>query len=122
MPIVGALRAKGVQIWMDVAALDGASRWRVEIEQAISSCVVVLFMASSTSIRSKWVVKELQFAESQNREVLPVMLDDLRDMGPGLRLMFVDVQRVNYWQHGLEESVHRLHQAMTKLGVRMKGV
>ena len=65
-----ALTAAGVDYWID-RNIHGSANFLTEITHYISSCKVVLFIASANSAESEWTQKEVLFALKYQKTILP---------------------------------------------------
>lgn len=66
---------EGLTVWMDERQIiPGTPSWKAAIEKAIreSACMVILL--SPDALQSKWVREELDFAQSQNMRIFPVLV------------------------------------------------
>ena len=77
--IAGDLRASGLTVWHDVSNLHGGERIRESIDRAIRASKVFLLLTSRHSLRSRWVLNELDAAmlsEISRRKgfVIPVLI------------------------------------------------
>ena len=64
------LTAAGVDYWID-RNIHGSANFLTEITHYISSCKVVLFIASANSAESEWTQKEVLFALKYQKTILP---------------------------------------------------
>ena len=69
-------------------------QWRPEVARNIidSDCFVVLL--SSSSVRSRHVIKELTLAEEENKAIIPVVISQT-ELTPGIKLQLVGTQRID---------------------------
>lgn len=91
-------QARGLAVWTDEGIEPGTPSWKMSIEKAIreSGCLVVIL--SPDAAQSRWVREEIDFAESQNKPILPVLASGDRASAIPFGLtsaQFVDV-RENY--------------------------
>jgi hypothetical protein len=82
--IVRDLHARGFRVWHDQAAIMGGERIRESIAEGLRGSACVVALLSSHSLRSKWVLNELDatmLREIKERKTLliPVLLGKLRD-------------------------------------------
>jgi hypothetical protein len=87
------LNDHGFSLWYD-DGLSGGSRWNEEIAEAITHAGCVLFFVSKDSTASKYCLDEIQFAKSNDINILPVRLDST-ELPPGLRLSLGAIQILN---------------------------
>lgn len=100
------IHAKGIHLWYDEGISAGSS-WRGEIATAIKNATKILFYISETSLASPHCLREVDYALSNNIEIIPVYLDDSGLPGE-LELVLNRVQALfrekdtEYIQHLLE--------------------
>ena len=83
---VSALRALGIEIWMDVDALKPGEMWQQSIQSALTKADGLLIFVSRHSMGSEWVRFETQaLIERSEIKVIPVVLEEVADLPPGLR-------------------------------------
>jgi TolB-like protein len=83
-PALGALVEDNYRLWFD-RGLHIGQAWRDQIEERISSCAVVLFFVSSTSVDSVECMREVHCALDSDKQVITIFLDETR-LSRGLRL------------------------------------
>jgi hypothetical protein len=74
-PELKRLDELGLSYWLDKGISLGYE-WREEVEQAISRSDVFLFFVSNNSVVSNQCLKELNFAESRDKKIFPVFLEE----------------------------------------------
>ena len=74
--LCGDLEASGLQVWMDRNDIEAGTHWRTSIVNGIESCKVFLLVVSAASQQSSNVAKEMSLAESNDKPILPVKIDD----------------------------------------------
>ncbi len=87
-----ALELAGVDYWID-RNIQGSANFLTEITRYISSCKVVLFIASSNSAKSKWTQREILFALKHHKEILPYRIENFSFAdNPELDFIFTNIQ------------------------------
>jgi predicted amidophosphoribosyltransferase len=73
--VVEVLRNNGIQVWTDDNLVPGTPVWELKIGEAIenSDCVVVLMTPHSKE--SEWVIREINFARTHKRYIIPVFAE-----------------------------------------------
>jgi TolB-like protein/Flp pilus assembly protein TadD len=71
------LRSSGVDVWIDTNSIEGATRWSKEIVEAINRCSTIAILLSEHSLQSKNVVKEIALAAEKDKQILPILLQDV---------------------------------------------
>jgi TIR domain len=72
--LVEYLRAQGLTIWVD-ANLDPGDRWNTTIREQIEASAVLLLVMTPAAEAAEWVERELQYAQSLGRPIVPLLLD-----------------------------------------------
>lgn len=77
--LVADLKKEGLQVWHDEARLMGGDPLLERVNDAIGQAGAVLVVLSENSIRSRWVLKEIEFASSReistpSFRIIPVIL------------------------------------------------
>ena len=114
-PIVTALTGKGFNVWIDVQGIEGASQWTAEIAQAIQQCRALLLMATPASMQSKFVARELLFAQEEGKSIVPVWFTGA-EAPSAFRLVLADIQRIEATGDSAD-TVEKIVRALAKLGV-----
>ena len=100
------VHTKGIHFWYD-EGISAGSAWRGEIATAIKGATKLLFYISATSLASSHCLREVDYALSNDIEIIPVYLDDSGLPGE-LELVLNRVQALfrekdtEYIQHLLE--------------------
>jgi len=74
-PIVQALAAAGINVWMDRNDLRAGSNWAAEIVQSLRGCSALLVACSPAAFESRNVRQEIQVAGKYNRPYIPLILE-----------------------------------------------
>lgn len=61
------LRDHGVPVWYSRTSLKGAQQWHDEIGAALARCDWFIVVLSPSSVKSKWVKRELLFTLREDR-------------------------------------------------------
>jgi hypothetical protein len=109
-PIMQAIRDCGVPVWYD-AHIPGGSEWDEVIEERLAQSAFVIAFTSAAAIGSKYVRREIKFADALDRPVLAIVLEDVR-LGHGLQMMMTQYQmldaRAADFQPRLRQAVRSL--------------
>ncbi len=65
----------GYSVWRDTSSIPGSAEWDIAIQKAIDACEVVVAIVSSSSLESRWVRRELVYADGQNKRILPLLFE-----------------------------------------------
>lgn len=78
IPVVDIIRlhltASGYAAWIDRELIVGGEAWRTRIVEAIESSDVFLLTLSPNSVKSKYVLQELNIADGEGKLILPVVI------------------------------------------------
>ena len=78
-PVARTLTAHGVPVWYSKTNLQGAQQWHDEIGRTLRWCDWFAVLLTPSSVRSRWVKRELLFALNNKRyedRIVPVLLRD----------------------------------------------
>lgn len=107
------LRFHGIRVWVDEAELNIGDSLIQMISDAIETSEYFAVVVSSHSVESKWVLKELQIAmteeiEGQRVVVLPLLVDDC-DLPAFLTdKVYADFRSPDQYEDGLRRVLRRL--------------
>jgi hypothetical protein len=103
------LRAAGFDIWTDDSLQPGTPSWHISIEEALQNASSMVVILSPDAKQSEWVGREIQYAETQNKRIFPVLArGDERESVP---ISLIGTQRVNIQDHyhtGIQELIAAL--------------
>lgn len=93
------LERQGFHVWVDEADLEiGTETWEAEIQNALEHANCLIVLMSPDSKQSKWVLRELSYAERHGIRIFPVLIRGAEIDAVPVRLsstMWVDA-RGNY--------------------------
>lgn len=69
-------------VWIDWEDIPAAHRWATAIERGIEQADAFVFLLSPTSCLSDYCLKELEYASSLNKLLVPVLLTDVGNQCP----------------------------------------
>jgi hypothetical protein len=101
------LRRAGWTVWIDEEGIAGGKDWRGELVRALEQTWMVVLLVSLKSMRSKWVVREVQAADRLGKQIIPVVVDEA-PYPDALRMILGGVQQIQLTQLGDED--HRNQQ------------
>jgi TIR domain-containing protein len=87
-----AITAWGHTIWND-QHIPGSVDWLAELEERLTSCILQLAFLSQAAVDSKWIQREIHFADGLNKSILPVWLEPIQLRG-GLKLVLYRSQHL----------------------------
>ena len=113
---VDALRyqfeSNGIPVWVDRTDIQGGSKWRSEIVQAIDEADSVVIVLSRHSIQSDNVRKELDVAEGFKARVIPLEIEPVA-IPPDFQYQLAGLQRIEF-SKGFEAGFAQLLDALRK--------
>lgn len=68
-----SLRAVGLTVWTDEGIKPGTPLWKDSIEEAIEKTGCLVVILSPEAKKSKWVKRELEYAEIQEKPIIPLL-------------------------------------------------
>lgn len=75
--LISNLRSKlGDVFWIDLKGIESGDEFEDVIVDAIDNCEILLFMHSENSIKSEWAKKEVRYASSESKKVVPLLIDE----------------------------------------------
>jgi multisubunit Na+/H+ antiporter MnhC subunit len=78
--IVRRLEENGVGVWYD-AEIEGGADWRETIVEALSNSDMLVIFFSEACNESRQLKKELAVADSLNKPVVPILIEDTKPKG-----------------------------------------
>jgi hypothetical protein len=93
-PLVDLLRATGQSVFRDTDHIPAGSRWRMVLTDAIDRCRTLLLFWCHHSAGSAEVEKEYRQALTQNKIVVPVLIDPTELTDELAELQAIDLSRI----------------------------
>lgn len=91
------LTAMGHMVWRDRDEITGGELWRAEIVEAIENCDTFILVISSRSIKSKYVLQELNIADSEGKRILPARIEPV-EIPKEMKLQLSGLQMIDLSQ------------------------
>lgn len=108
MKIRNILDESGLQYWIDKEGVYSGENYKEVIVDAIDVSKVVMFISSVNSNNSINVIRELGYAVSQKKTIIPVLLDDSQ-YAKSIRLDIADIDQINFMD---SDSNHKLKTSL----------
>lgn len=105
--IASQMKEAGLDVWVDREAIKAGNTWRVQIVQAIDTCLAFVLMLSPNSATSDNVRREIDLAQDAERPFLPLMLEPVK-LPPEIRYQLTGQQLINLQMLGFENAVGQL--------------
>lgn len=67
------LKEKNFEVWWDSSDIEGGDIWAQEIENGITHSEHIIIVLSPDSVKSKWVAREISYAENQAKDIIPIL-------------------------------------------------
>lgn len=93
-PLVAQLSQRGHPIWYD-KGIPGGAEWDALIEERVQHCEVLLLFLSQASVRSKYVRREVKFADTLGKPIVGVRLEHDIDLSNGMAMLFNQYQVIS---------------------------
>ena len=94
----------GVPCWIDTSEIMSSDRFIGEIRKAIDASEIVLYMYSDNAAKSSWTMKEINYANSNDKRIVPIVLEGNTMRGDSA-FMFSDVNFIPISQEGQEAKL-----------------
>ena len=91
--LIDALKREGFNPWVDREGLQAGTTWRGRLHTQVESCDAYLVIISRNSKKSKWVQEELDVAQSLNKPIFPLRLDDSEPFFGTRTIQYEDIRR-----------------------------
>ena len=96
MDILNNLSRLGYRFWYD-KGIDVGSSWNDNIASHIDNASHFIFFLSNDFIQSKYCLDELEYAKSEDKQIIPVCIEETKISG-GLKLSINRLQVLNKYQ------------------------
>lgn len=93
--LLRSLREAGMEPWIDLTNIPGGTPWNASIETALKNCSHCIVIVSPDSMKSNQVRREYEFALSQGKIVIPILLQTVAHMVGLQSIQWIDF-RVTY--------------------------
>jgi hypothetical protein len=97
VPILRLVEGLGMPVWYD-RGIPGGAEWDEIIEDRLSRASFVMLFASDAAVASKYVRREVKFADALDRPILSVLLEDAA-LGHGLHMLLTQYQMLDARAH-----------------------
>ena len=85
------LRSLGVPVWMDQLDIPLGAAWDDSVEAAVKQSESFLVLLSNGSVKSRNVLDEISYALEQNKQIVPVLLEQCEKPFRIRRLQHIDL-------------------------------
>jgi len=109
--IAAKLEQAGLDVWIDRQAIKAGNTWRVQIVQAIDTCLAFVLMLSPNSAASDNVRREIDLAQDIDDPFLPLMLEPVK-IPPEIRYQLAGQQLIDVQMVGLDNAISQPIEAI----------
>lgn len=109
-PVMLHLQGCGYKLWYD-RGIRGGDDWTAILEERLTSCCALLLFLSQTAIDSKYVRREVLFADSIDKRIISVRLEATQ-LRYGMRLLLPRYQIVD---QGADDFLEQLAKALNHI-------
>jgi formylglycine-generating enzyme required for sulfatase activity len=75
--LIADLSAAGHACWIDTSAIKGGDEWVQTIAEGIINSYALVVIVTFEALQSKWVQKEILWAQQKKKRIVPVILEDV---------------------------------------------
>lgn len=97
--------------WIDVNGQYSSDNFKEVIVDAISNSQIVLFLSSTKSNASKFVIKEMSLACKYNKRILPIKLDDA-PFAKSISFDLCDIDWIDYSKVDKDDAIYKFRQCI----------
>ena len=105
--IAGQMKDAGLDVWVDREAIKAGNTWRLQIVEAIDTCLAFVLMLSTNSASSDNVRREIDLGQDIENPFLPIMLEPVK-IPPEIRYQLAGQQIIDVQMVGFEKAVSQL--------------
>jgi hypothetical protein len=105
--IVGKMSQAGIEVWIDREDIKAGNTWRLQIVEAIDTCVAFVLMLSPNSAASDNVRKEIDLSQDSGRTIFAIMLEPVK-LPATIRYQLAGLQFIDVHMLGFEKAVNLL--------------
>lgn len=120
VPILDALKARGVKVWFD-KNIPGGALWEETITRNMRRAKAVVFFVSRESLASDRCFDEVSAARTLKRQIIPVLVEPVRmpdDLPDRLVLTLQTRNTVDAWPGAEGDPIDQIMRALANFGVR----
>lgn len=112
--LASALQRNGIVVWRDVSGIPGGVQWRDSLVGAFGKSDALLLLMTPESLDSKWVRRELEFADGKSLPIMPIVTEAM-PAPDWFALQFGGVQQHPVNAADLDRSASDLALALRRL-------
>ena len=108
---VNEITSAGYKVWIDKKGISGGDAYQSKIVDAIDNSAIVLFFSTADSNASQRVIDEICYAQSINKTIIPIKLDDTRYN----REVILRLNRINSIQYDANQPLLSYHELISSI-------
>jgi hypothetical protein len=112
-PILKRIAQRGHHFWYD-KGIPGGAEWDAVIEDRVRHCRLLLLFVSQAAIQSRYVRREVRFADALAKPLLCVTLEDAQ-LTHGMDMLLSQYQMVNSRAPDFQDELERAIQYVRQL-------
>lgn len=112
--LVAELEKNGISCWIDRNNIATGSYFGEEVPEAILDCPIFMLLLSENSQKSKYVLMELDWATSHDKDIIPVVISDC-EIVPKFGFLLQNKQRYHAFNDNPLISTKMISQIKTLL-------
>jgi hypothetical protein len=112
-PILKRIAQRGHRFWYD-KGIPGGAEWDAIIEDRVRHCRVLLLFVSQAAIQSRYVRREVRFADALAKPLLCVTLEDAQ-LAHGMDMLLSQYQMLNCKAPDFQDELERAIQYVRQL-------
>ena len=93
--IMDALEKAHISYWIDKEGIYHGDKFKGVLASAIEAADVFIFVSSESSNKSEWTAKEIDVAVYENKDIIPVRIDDSK-YNNSVKLELVGLEFINF--------------------------
>lgn len=114
IPIIRNIMKWGYLLWWD-KGIPGGAEWDALIEKKIEGCQLVILFLSESSVKSRFLRREVKFADAIGKSVMCVDLNE-SELSHGLKMLLSQYQRISFSTPGFYDSLKNGLEYLIKEG------
>ncbi|MSQ53001.1 MAG: toll/interleukin-1 receptor domain-containing protein [Betaproteobacteria bacterium] len=103
--LVDLLVKNGVHVWYD-RGIPGGTEWDAVIEERIRECSALLLVLSDRAVRSRYVRREVKYADTLGKPILTAQLSDAH-LAAGMAMLLLQYQMIDLRAEGARDALLR---------------
>ncbi len=107
------LEKRNIAFWVSSKNIQPGLEWNKEIENALLASSHVLIVVTNSSIKSSYVLSEVEYALDNEKTVIPLLMEDVKLPVRWHTLQYIDLSNEVEIEHNFDQLVKLLPRRMT---------